>query len=975
MSRAPPRRAAGPTIATILPPAPRPGPTRCQRPVPRPPAPRLRWTLGLLLAACKPAPEPRAQTPDPAAPREPAPEAPPPACHDAPCWLAAAGSAEVAGLLDVASACRGRAFASDPTPARLLAWIAGMRQHGEWARARDSLTAARLTHSDPALLSAIDAELAALPARTPATTDAPFSPALREALGLALAGAAKPAALGLHTLLRGETRPAALSEAATVIADQARGDAELQTWARGLWARARVQLHEQGARLELLPVDTWMVRGVTWSGDKLVLLRNVGVLDTAGLRLGLVTLAAPAPGAPARRLYAAEPSEALTLSADGSTLIRGEGPRVLLQRLDSGETAPPIAAGERAAKLISVGADAALRVLGIVERSAVLWDASGGVVARFALDGTTPTITRAYTGEGTYHHNFLRDDPTWPVSLAISGDASTVAVGGSDSRVFVFDGAGRRRHVLKFSWDYVEHRHMGGNPDLNQPIALHLAAPDELLAVHNHGDLIRWDLRTGTPRRHFKPDCDSAEASIVANRFTDPAAPPQAPTPEQTRACGRAQSAAFSRDGSMVATGGVHGLRVRDTSTGAGLAMLVGADLPDDMLSFAADGTLALVDLYGAVATWRRDQGLVQRVPPSPSGPVDPFISRDGRVMRAQEVTREHVWDLHTRRALPVKRAPDERVLAVAEDGRRVVVRTRTGVDLRDAATGAPQLRTPAPVGVRAFAQFSPSGHVLMDIQDTARSVVLVDPQGRSTPLPFAAEASGLQLGDDGSLLAGLTHGQPAKVWRTATGALAQTLPADIRQLALARDGSAVAWLAQPDPDKPRTRVGLRRIAGDPADDATLELDGWPGALALSPDASELLILVQGGKLWRWRPATNSQQLVEEIGLILISRLDYSADGRLILLAGYGHVELRRNLPALPLLATVYALVDGGWLAKSRAGAVDGSPDALASAVTRVTHGDTTRIFPGELGWDAAHVDGLVARALAGEDVQPLVAR
>ena len=58
---------------------------------------------------------------------------------------APATKAEVAGLLDVASACRGRAFASDPTPARLLAWIAGMRQHGEWTRARDSLTAARLT--------------------------------------------------------------------------------------------------------------------------------------------------------------------------------------------------------------------------------------------------------------------------------------------------------------------------------------------------------------------------------------------------------------------------------------------------------------------------------------------------------------------------------------------------------------------------------------------------------------------------------------------------------------------------------------------------------------------------------------------------------------------------------------------------------------------------------------------------------------
>lgn len=940
------------------------------------PASPLRLTLAALLLACKPTAAPPTQASEPE--RTPPAPAAPLVCADASCWLTAATTAAAAGQLDLASALHGRAFAADPTPARLVAWIDDLRTTGQLRRAQVALAEARLaaqTRDDVALIAAIDEQLATLPPTAPSATPiaAPLSPALREAYALALAGGVHPAALAFQALLRGETRPAVLADAADAITDLAPRDADLRAWARATRARARVLLYEQGAARELLPVETWMVRGAAWHGDKLVLLRNVGVLGTPGLRLGLISIAAPEPGATQRRLFAPEPADALALTSDGAALIRGEGSNVVVQQLASGESSPPIAAGERSSQLLALGGGEALRTLGIVERSAVLWDAAGRRVLALQLDGTTPTITRAYTGEGAYHHNFLHDSPTWPVSLAVNDDASLIAVGGSDSRVFVFDGAGRRKHVLKFSWDYVEHRDMGGNPDLNQPIALHLAGPHELLAIHNHGDLIRWDLRTGKSLKHFPRGCDDAEATTLANRFKGPDSPPQTPTAEQRQGCGAARSAAFSPDGSMVATGGVQGVRVRDTGSGAGLAMLVATDLPDDILTFAADGTLAMVDLYGAVATWRRGEAVQRRVPPRPSGTVEPLLARDGSTLYFNEGTHDHLWDLHARQPIAIKRATGERVLAVAPDGRRVVVRTSTGVELRNAATGARSYHAPSTTGVHVHAHFTPGAHVLLDIQDSKRSLIHVDPQGRGRPLAIAPDGHSLQLSDDGQLLAGLDSRGPAKVWRTDTGALAQTLTTNTRNLTLARDGSAVAWLELPDPDKPKTRAHLRRITGAATDEQTLDLDGWPAAIALSHDGAELLILIQSGKLWRWRPGGGPPRLREELGLYGAQRVTVSDDGRLLLLASYGHVDIRRNDEPLTPLATVHALVDGGWLAISRGGAVDGSPDAVASLVTRVTRGDRVQIFGGELGWDAAHVDGLVTRALLGEDVAPPV--
>ena len=108
---------------------------------------------------------------------------------------------------------------------------------------------------------------------------------------------------------------------------------------------------------------------------------------------------------------------------------------------------------------------------------------------------------------------------------------------------------------------------------------------------------------------------------------------------------------------------------MRDTGSGAGLAMLVATDIPDDMLAFAADGTLAMVDLYGAVATWRRGEAVQRRVPPRPSGPVDPLLARDGRTLYFHEGTHEHLWDLHARQPLALKLAPGEYILIIELEG------------------------------------------------------------------------------------------------------------------------------------------------------------------------------------------------------------------------------------------------------------------------------------------------------------------
>ncbi len=913
------------------------------------------------LAACKPGPPPAQQQPEPEV------DAVEPACDSAACWRERAAAAEQLGLLDVASGHRGQAFALDRRPELLREWLDGLQRHGELRRAREILQKVRVEaeRDGAAALLASISDYTVPESPPPASlTPTPIHERLRDDYKKELAAALLAAPVA--------PEPARLADAISTL-DPGASDPALRDRLRRARARARIGFHEAGADLRMVPVETWMTTGLTWREGQVVIHHNLAVIDEPGVRMGMVTVGPPGPTPPTRRLFFAAPAGATALTSDGAALLRSEGLRVLEQDLRTGDARPAGALAERIGKIVSVGAGADRHVLAADARGAKLFDAEARVVDTFVLRGTTPTITRVYyEEEGTRHRNILDDAPSWPTALAITADRKLVAIGASDSQVHVFDRTSGKQQLLKFAWDYVERRHMGGNPDLNAPLALHLDATGEhLLAVHSHGDVIRWQTRTGRSLLHVPGACSEAEAEAVDNRYAGPGDPRKPPTPETRSACGRATVAAISPDGGLIATAGIHGLRIRDAN-GTGVALLVDNDLPDGHLEFAPDNSLALLDLYGALAVWRRDQQLARERPPAEAGPVSPTLSRRGALLQFALGRRAIVWDLLQRRPLALAVDPSDTLLALADDGERAVVRSGGHVELRELAAREPLLRLPIAADVAATAQFADSGHVLVDMSGKTRELTLIGPEGRGKPIPVSTDAYQLELSDDGRWLATLGNGVPLQVWSARTDKLEHTLDADVRWLSFARDGSYVAWLAQPERGKPVVQARLQRLAAGPTP-APLQLAGWPQFITTTPDGSELLILLESGRLVRWDHARGTHREFADIGLIGAQSVQLAEDGKTLLLAGFRGVDIRANDAQLTPLASVHALLTGGWLAISRAGAIDGSADAVDSLVTRVTRGDETLVFDGKLGWDGAHVEGVVARALAGEDVRPPV--
>jgi WD40 repeat protein len=918
-----------------------------------------RLGLGVLAGvACAPAPT-RPPAPGPTVAAATADAAAGSATCDAACWTARADAAEALGDGDVAASHRARAHALAPSPASLAAWIDPLVAAGAVRRAREALTAAA---GDAALAAEVERRLAALPAPTTGRLAPPSpSPALRAAYAGGDA-AALAAAAGVE--------PYHLSRAAE--RQLARGEPGA---ARRLWGAARRELHERGAALALVPVERWMTMTFAWRGEELALAKLYsGMDDAGGVQFGALELRAPRAGAEVRRLHFARPTHVLAFSDDGATLVRDEEGLLVAQDVATGAELRRFgAAGTRTQALAAVGSGDGLWVLAAAGETTTLWDAGGRRVAEYRLAGTTPTITRVYTGEGAYHENHLHDSPTWPVAVALTAGAGRVAVGGSDAKVRVFDRAGGGERTLAFAWPYVEHRHMGGNPDLNLPLALRFTPDGErLVAVYRHGELIVWDVRRGVAVRHHPGRCDPAAAGVWANRHVEPTRPPVAPTPEDAAACAFGVVGDVSPDaGTAVTGGGLAGFRVRAVASGAGLAHDVRADLPDGHLRLAADGTLALVDLYGAVAVRRPGQALERVAPASPSGPISPAISGDGRVLHfeAKYGEQRFAWDLVRRRRVDLGLVGDERALALTGDGARVAVRTADALELR-ALAGAPTLRLPAPPGT-AVTVHSAGGHVLVDMSDTTgRKATLVDPAGaaRSLTLPLADPA--VALSRDGRRVLTAAYDRPLKVWDAASGRATHELDVGVRHAALSRDGSRVAWMWTPDREVPRVTVRARGL-DDAEEPRELTLAGWPEHLEFSPDGAEVLALLESGRLTRWRPADGSTATIEETALILAQAVFHSEDGRTVFAPGYDHVQIRAADAALTRLATVYPLLTGGWMVVSAAGAVDGSEDAPDQAVTRASLGDETAVYPGRLVWPAVEVVGTMARVLAGERVQP----
>lgn len=929
-----------------------------------------------LLAACSSRPA-AAPPDDPAAARaSPIPGALDDSlvCRTAACWQDLARQAAQFGITDRAAGLLGRAFEHEPAVAAFDAWLDALLAGGELRRAHRALDLARrLAHErkDDALLTAIDTRAAALPPPGPDRPIAPgpLSAPLRAALEPEAAGRLDAAAF--LSALDDSREPFHIAHGAELL--DRRGDLVAAARVR---ARARALLYEAGAALRPVPVDTGLLAQVAWHDGQLVLLLNVGAIEPASGerdKSSALELWDIAPGpAPARRLRFPRRVLAIAFSDDGRTLVRAESGAIVFQDMSSESEIARIPLAARPDLLAAGGSGDALRVLVAAGGATTLWNTRGELLATYTLAGTTPTLVRGRTGAGSHHEDVLQDSPSWPIALALGGGADLIAIGGSDAKIRLFDRKRDAEELLVHEWTSTERRYRDADPDLNAPRALRFTrGGDGLVAAYPHGEVIEWDARRGVPLRRMDGPCDTREAEVYVNRYNDSGDPRYSASDDERRACGKAAAAALSPDGTTVAnSGGERVLRIRSVVAGAPIATPIADEIFGKLLAFRDADTLAAVDIRGEVLIWRRGQAVLERIRPrDPLDLLDPTLSAGGRFLRFEPDSGPRiVWDLHERRRLDLA-GPGETLVELAGDGRFAAVYTGDALELR--AGGRAILRVPGKLAA-AQVQFT-RDHALLDLDHgrthTLHLASLRD--GRLRPLDFVGRYDRALLAEGGRRLATVAPGDQLKVWRVERGRLARTLDFFVQHLAFAPGGDRLAWIPRPWSQPGFTVKHL--TLGRPRT-RTLDLPGFPVDLAFASDGAELLILTEAGELHRWRPDTGQHTHVKDLALRSRRRVRAHTGGKVLILESYDSVHLRADDPDLTSLATLFPLPGGGWLALGSAGAIDGSDDAIANLLTRVDGPDGPQVLDGRVVWEAAHLPGVLERALAGEALAPPLA-
>ena len=737
--------------------------------------------------------------------------------------------------------------------------------------------------------------------------------------------------------------------------------------AEQLWAAALAGFADVGATVRVVPQGGWATRGLAWRGEELTELQWPERLELgAAARLQM-----HAKGKPTRsQLFPL----GFAMAFVGDEVLLGGGGGTRAYDLTTGllRRSWPEANGGRG--LLAFGTGDGLRLLAHGQRVEIWEGARGEPVASYAEDGAKVVVA------------------------AMSADGRWVALAQEDGVVRVHDRELGTSMALGFEWEPLTAREHEVRPASNEALALGFDRRGRLVAVHRQGDILLWDVRSGRRLQRHAGACTREELpdvpfeALLRGRESLDASQ-----------CGRLDVAAIAGDGASVAVGGDRLIRVRAVESGRTLRFTWWRRALGSRAGFIADlfgqklraiglsdaGTVAVADDGGVTMVWPRGRPVNDLSAPRP-WLTDVALLAEGRVLKFSLGDQALLIDMTTgeRAELGSEAAVSRSLQMVVWDRHELVVWPAAADELqiRRRLVDGPLARRRLIGGERVDeARIAESGHVAIqiDVKGQAHgSTVILGPDGRELAVrrlrgELAAISADGRWISTREVVPSADERERVETWRVWSTlrpggpvhahSLRREGSSGIStkdELVFARDGEQMAWSVTPRSEEGPTMVRVRRLGGVP-DVREREFPGESSNLVFSADGAEVL-LADGEGLLRWRWATDELRQHEQVWAMGIQP---SADGRVVFVQRVDSVEIRRNDETLRRVATVHALTTGGWLVMSESGAVDGSADARDSVVTRVERGSEELVFAGGLGWSGAHVDGLLARALMGEDV------
>ncbi|MFF2363936.1 NB-ARC domain-containing protein [Streptomyces sp. NPDC058122] len=427
----------------------------------------------------------------------------------------------------------------------------------------------------------------------------------------------------------------------------------------------------------------------------------------------------------------------------------------------------------------------------------------------------------------------------------------------------------------------------------------------------------------------------AAAHPALTNRWLPPDLPDRSLLRSLTGSGGEVRAAAFSPDGTMLATvGDDHCVRLWNPATGVALRTLTGHEGRIRAVAFSPDGAhLATADdsrirvwnsaTGAALRTLRGHEGHPNAVTYSPDGRLLTAVAEDGRVQG---------WDPATGDA--VRRLTDRvggiRAVAFHPDGTLLATAGDDGwVRIWDAVTGTVVRSLSDQIGGRAVA-FSPDGRILATAGEDRR-VRLWNPvtgAGMRTLPAHEGYVNVVAFSPDGALLATAGYDRAVRMWNPMTGAVLRTLTGHeggVNTLAFSPDGTLLAIaghdravrLRDPATSIPSgSAVGIRELAVAAGPRlATADDDGcvriWDPStgrplrvlteyirgvrtVAFNPEGTLLVTVGDDGQMWVWDPETGmTVPTLGNDGIQGVRAAAFSTDGGMLATADeYGKLQV-----------------------------------------------------------------------------------